>query len=249
MCKSISLPAIGVALALFFASSTSLMARSISMLTVEWAPHYGSALPENGMTTALVNAAFKAVGHSSAVEFVPWTRALKDVKEGKADVVMGAYHNKQREIDYYFSDPIYFLDTGLIARPGLNKNTYSSLRDLSAYSIGITRGFANSEEFDAANYLNKQVASTTKLNIRKLFRGRIDLAVMNFDLFRYEANKEGFCLCQIEFLDPPLETHGLYIMASREISDYKRIINDFNRGLDTIRKDGTFDRIVSRFRN
>jgi polar amino acid transport system substrate-binding protein len=87
------------------------------------------------------------------------------------------------------------------------------------------------------------------LNIRKLFRGRIDLAVMNFDLFRYEANKEGFCLGKIEFLDPPLETHGLYIMASREISDYKRIINDFNRGLDTIRKDGTFDRIVSRFRN
>lgn len=228
---------------------THSLAREITMLTVEWAPHYGSTLPEKGLTTALVKAAFKAGGHNSDVEFVPWIRALKDVKEGKADVVMGAYHNKQREADFYFSDPIYFLDTGLIARPGLGKNTYSSLRDLSAYSIGIARGFANSEEFDAASYLNKQVANNPVLNIRKLFRGRIDMAVMNFDLFRYEAKKEGFCIANIEFMDPPLETHGLYIMSSRKISDYDSIVKDFNRGLDEIRKNGMFDRIVNRFRS
>ena len=235
-------------LAFALSLSANSMAREISMLTVEWAPHYGSTLPEKGLTTALVKAAFKAGGHNSDVDFVPWTRALKDVREGKADVVMGAYHNKDREADYYFSDPIYFLDTGFIARPGLGKNTYSSLRDLSSYSIGIARGWANSEEFDAANYLNKQVATSPTLNIRKLFRGRIDMAVMNFDLFRYEAKKEGFCITNVEFMDPPLETHGLYIMSSRKITDYDTIIEDFNRGLDMIRKNGTFDRIVNRFR-
>ena len=249
MNKLISFPALLISLVIIAASPTGLMARNISMLTVEWAPHYGSSLPENGLTTALVKAAFKAGGHSSEVNFVPWTRALKDVKQGNADVVMGAYHNKKREIDYYFSDPIYFLDTGLISRPGLNKNSYSSLRDLSPYSIGVSRGWANSEEFDAADYLNKEVASNPVLNIRKLFRGRIDMVVMNFDLFRYEAKKEGFCIADIEFMDPPLETHGLYIMASRKISDYQAVIDDFNRGLDEIRKNGSFQRIVDRFRN
>jgi polar amino acid transport system substrate-binding protein len=238
-----------VSLVLAALSPGSLMARDISMLTVEWAPHYGSGLPENGLTTALVNAAFKAGGHTSAIEFVPWPRALKDVKEGKADVVMGAYHNKQREIDYFFSDPIYFLDTGLIVRPDLNINTYSNLRELSSYSIGVARGWANSEEFDAADYLDKHVTTSPVLNIRKLFRGRIDMAVMNFDLFRYEAKKEGFCIADVQFVDPPLETHGLYIMASRNVPDYKNIVRDFNRGLDTIRKNGSFDRIVNRFRN
>jgi polar amino acid transport system substrate-binding protein len=71
---------------------------------------------------------------------------------------------------------------------------------------------------------------------------------MNFDLFRYEAKKEGFCIVNVEFMDPPLETHGLYIMASRKIPDYQTIIEDFNRGLDEIRKNGTFQRIVNRFR-
>ena len=247
--KIILFPAILISLAILSALPTRLMARNISMLTVEWAPHYGSSLPENGLTTALVKAAFKAGGHSSEVDFVPWTRALREVKEGNADVVMGAYHNKKREIDFYFSEAIYFLDTGLIARPGLNKNSYSSLRDLSPYSIGVSRGWANSEEFDAANYLNKQVAKNPNLNIRKLFRGRIDMAVMNFDLFRYEAKKEGFCIANVEFMDPPLETHGLYIMASRKIADYQTVIDDFNRGLDEIRKNGSFQRIVNRFHN
>ena len=223
-------------------------ARDISMLTVEWAPHYGAELPENGLTTAIVKAAFRAVGHTSDVDFIPWARALKEVEEGKADVVMGAYHNKEREQIYHFSDPIYFLELGLIARPGLGVSKYESLRDLTPYSIGISRGFANSEEFDAANYLNKQAATFPNLNIRKLFRGRIDMAVMNFDLFRYEAKKEGFCISDVEFMEPPLETHGLYLMASRNIPDGEQIMQDFNRGLDTIRKNGEFDRIVGRFR-
>jgi polar amino acid transport system substrate-binding protein len=224
-------------------NSQQLYAREISMLTVEWAPHYGSELPEKGLTTA-----FKAAGHSSDVDFIPWARALKEVEEGKSDIVMGAYHSQDREEKYIFSDPIYFLELGLIARPGLGISRYDSLRDLTPYSIGISRGFANSEEFDAADYLDKQVATFPNLNIRKLFRGRIDMAVMNFDLFRYEAKKEGFCISNVEFMEPPLETHGLYLMASRKISDGEKIIQDFNQGLDRIRKTGEFDRIVGRFR-
>ena len=233
---------------LLIAAACPLKAREISMLTVEWAPHYGSELPEKGMTTAIVKAAFSAAGHSADVEFMPWARALKEVEEGRSDIVMGAYHNQEREAKYIFSDPIYFLELGLIARPGLGINRYDTLRDLTPYSIGISRGFANSEEFDAADYLDKHVATYPNLNIRKLFRGRIDMAVMNFDLFRYEAKKEGFCISDVEFMEPPLETHGLYLMASRNIADGNEIIQDFNRGLETIRKNGEFDRIVGRFR-
>ena len=185
------------------ALSGSVQAREISMLTVEWAPHYGSELPEQGLTTAIVKAAFEAGGHSSRVEFTPWARALKEVEAGNSDVVMGAYHDKERDQSYIFSDPIYFLQLGLIARPGLGVTEYKTLRDLAPYSIGISRGLANSEEFDAATYLDKHVATFPNLNIRKLFRGRIDMAVMNFDLFRYEAKKEGFCISDVEFLEPP----------------------------------------------
>jgi len=238
-----------LSLALLQFVSPGANARNVTMLTLNWAPHYAADLPEQGLTTALVKAAFKAGGHNAGVEFVPWSRALKEVEEGKADVVMGAYYNEERTTRYFYSDVIYELNVGLIARPGLDKSHYESLRELSGFSIGVSRGFANSEEFDAADYLNKEVASTPLLNIRKLYRRRIDMAVMNYDLFRYEAKKEGYCITSVTFVDPPLTTQGLYVMASRNIADGAKLMRDFNNGLAAIRASGEFDRIVSRFRN
>ncbi len=226
----------------------TLQARTVTMVTVDWAPHYGADLPENGLMSALTVAAFKAGGHEASIEFIPWPRALKGVLEGEYDIVMGAYDNAERREIYHMSKPVYFLDTGLIARPGLNKNSYQSLRDLSPYKIGVSRGYANSEEFDAADYLDKQVSRGPILNMRKLFRGRLDMMVASFDLFRHNAKKEGFCINDVEFVHPPLAKNGLFIMGSREVPDGGQIIEDFNRGLETIRENGTFDSIVNRFR-
>jgi len=223
-------------------------ARIVTMVTVDWAPHYGAELPENGLMTALTVAAFKAGGHEARIEFIPWPRALKEVKEGKYDIVMGAYVTDERREIYHMSKPVYHLDTGLIARPGLNKNKFKSLRELSPYSIGVSRGYANSEAFDAAEYLDKHPAKGPVLNMRKLFRGRLDMMVASFDLFRYNAKKEGFCIGDIEFVSPPLARNGLFIMGSRSVPDGGQIIADFNRGLDTIRENGSFDSIVNRFR-
>lgn len=228
--------------------STSVHSRNVSMVTVNWAPHYGSDLPENGLTTALVKAAFMAGGHNANIEFMPWPRALKEVDEGKYDIVMGAYDNPERRDTYHMSDRIYSLELGLIARPGLGVTKYDNLRELSGYKIGISRGYANSEEFDAADYLDKQVATGPQLNIRKLFRGRLDMAVMNLDLFRYNAKKEGFCISDVEFVRPVLAQSGLHIMASRNVDDGEGIIKDFNRGLKAIKDSGEFLSIVSRFR-
>ena len=218
------------------------------MVTVEWAPHYGSDLPENGLMTALTTAAFKAAGHEAQLEFIPWPRALKEVEEGAHDIVMGAYDNEERREIYHMSKAVYFLDTGLIARPGLEKTTYNSLRELSPYKIGVSRGYANTEEFDAADYLDKHVSTGPVLNMRKLFRGRLDMMVASFDLFRHNAKKEGFCISDVEFVHPPLAKNGLHIMGSRAVSDGEQLIKDFNRGLSIIRENGTFDSIVNRFR-
>jgi polar amino acid transport system substrate-binding protein len=238
-------------LAAFFLAAlitTPCFAREISIETLEWPPNISEKLPGYGLNSALVKAAFEAAGHTVNIQFLPWTRALSDVLEGRADVVMGAYYNEQRVTKYIYSDLIYHVDVGLIARPGLNKKDYESLQELVPYKIGIARSYTNSEEFDAARYLKKIIAATPLLNVRKLFRGRIDMTVMSFDSFRYEAEKEGFCPDRATFLQPPLQRHGLYIMGSKKISDGQKIINDFNNGLKTIKENGTFDSIMQEYR-
>jgi polar amino acid transport system substrate-binding protein len=224
------------------------LAREISIATLEWPPNISANLPGYGLNSAVVKAAFEAAGHTVKIQFFPWTRALKDVLEGRADVAMGAYYNEQRAKDYIFSDLIYHVDVGLIARPGLDKKSYTSLQELVPYEIGIARSYANSEEFDAATYLRKRTAAYPALNVRKLYRGRIDMTVMSFDSFRYEAAQEGFCPDRVTFVKPPLQRHGLYIMGSRNVSYGQEIIEDFNKGLKTIQENGAFESIMDKYR-
>ncbi len=85
-----------VAIILLVFTSHQAIARNITMVSVDWVPHYGNELPENGLTTALVKATFEAGAYNASIEFIPWERALKEVDQGKYDVIFGAYNNAGR---------------------------------------------------------------------------------------------------------------------------------------------------------
>ena len=147
------------------------------------------------------------------------------------------------------SEPVYAVELGLVALDTLGIERIDSLRSLTPYTIGISRGFANTEEFDNADYLSKEIASSPKLNLRKLFRNRIDLTVGAFDSLRYQTRLEQLNGDRLVFIQPPLQSHGLYIMASRRIPDGRQVIDDFNTGLASMRADGSLQTILRQYLN
>lgn len=219
-------------------------ARQVTMCTLNWEPYYGEDLPRNGFFTELVRMAFERGGHSVKVEFMPWARALLEVKQGDREVLLGAYYSEERAETYLASESIYTDKVGLIARRELGIRRFDSLRQLSDYTIGYGRGFAVSEEFDAADYLDKEAAEDQILNLRKFERGRIDMIAGSFTSVRYLAQREGIDTSQMVFLEPALKTNTLHIMISRSIPDGEQLLADFHRGLREIRADGTYDRIL-----
>ena len=188
--------------------------------------------------------AFARGGHKANISFIPWTRALKTVEEGDNDIVMGAYYNDERAKTYVISKPFYRVLLGLIARRDAGVERYESLNDLRPYRIGVSRGYANTEAFDAADFLNKDVARNATINIQKLQRKRIDMMTAAFGIFRYELNQVNGNVDNFVFLDPPLADNALYIMASRKIPDGTQLIRDFDRGLREIQSDGTYEEIL-----
>jgi polar amino acid transport system substrate-binding protein len=222
-------------------------ARRVVMCTVPWAPFYDPALEDEGFISELSRAAFRAAGHDAKLEFMPWARAMLEVRQGDRDVLMGAYYTDERAETYIASDRLYTTSVGLVALRDLGVETYDELRDLSDYTIGYGRGWATTDEFDNAEYLDKEAADNNVLNVRKLYAGRIDMIAMNFDRFSQIAADEGFDPERAVFLDPPLQSSGLYLMASRAIEDAEALVEDFNKGLETIRENGRYDEIVERF--
>ncbi len=227
---------------------SSLEARDIKMTTVDWPPYYGAEMEDNGVITVIVKAAFEKVGHNASIKFMPWKRALKETKEGIYDVAMGGYHTEERAKTYLFSDPFYDIDVGFVALKTAGITNYSKLEDLKKYKIGISRGWANSKEFDEADFLNKEEATNQIINIRKLFKKRIDMLTIAFGIFRYEVSKmKEHSVDDVAFVQPPLSKNSLYLLVSRAKSDHAKIAEDFNKGLKTIKEDGSYDKILKKY--
>ena len=235
-----------VALTLAFAA-TAAEARRVVMCTVPWAPFYDPGLEDEGFISEISRAAFRAAGHDAKLEFMPWARAMLEVRQGDRHVLMGAYYTDERAETYIASDRIYTTSVGLVALKDLGVSSYGELRDLSEYTIGYGRGWATTDEFDNADYLDKEAADNNVLNVRKLYAGRIDMIAMNFDRFSQIAADEGFDPDRAVFLDPPLQSSGLYLMASRAIENPETLIEEFNEGLEAIRQNGRYDEIIERF--
>lgn len=222
-------------------------ARDIIMCTVPWAPFYGPELERNGFITALATAALEAAGHDPEVQFMPWARAMLEVKQGDRQVLLGAYYTEERARTYVASDELYATEVGLIALRDLGVQRFEGLRELTPYRIGYGRGWATTEEFDRATFLNKEAADNNVLNVRKLYAGRIDMIAMNFDRFRQIAGDEGYDPDRAVFLEPALKSSGLYLMFSRAMENPEKITREFNAGLERIRENGEYDRILESF--
>lgn len=219
-------------------------AREIVLCTMNWEPYYGKDLPRGGFFTDIVRTAFERAGHTVNVEFMPWPRAMLEVKQGDRDVLLGAYYSDERARTYVASKPIYTDKTGLVALNSLGFQDFDSLHELSDYTIGVGRGFAVSEEFDSADYLDKEFEKTQVLNLRKLYTKRVDMIAGSFVSIRFFAAKENMDVSSLVFLDPPLQEHTLHIMVSRAIEDDEELLADFHEGLEAIREDGTYRRIL-----
>lgn len=215
----------------------------LSLVTLNWAPYVGEDLPHQGFTTEIVTRVFKRAGYRVHINFMPWARVLRLVARGDADAMYPAYHSTERARVYALSDP--FARSYLVLYKRVEDDiTYTSLRDLEGYRIGVVRGYVNAPAFDKAQYLQKEPTDSDESNLRKLLKGRIDLAVID----RYTARhlidtRLPHAADRLLPLDPPLQIKPLYLGVSKQIPAYRTIVADFNRALSEISAAGVLEDI------
>lgn len=220
--------------------------REITTATLNWAPYYGEDLERQGFFTAITNAAFERAGYEVENEFMPWPRAMKDTEEGHRDVLQGAYYSEERAEDYYVSDVVYQAQIGLVAREDVDIRSFDDMRDLEGYTIAVGRDFEHNEEFDSAEFLDKQENDNhPQLAVRQLFAERVDVVAGSIPAILHEIEQQDYSVDDIVVLSPPLVENPLHNMVSRDHPRGEELIEDFNDGLAAIRDDGTYDQILT----
>ena len=228
--------------------SISLQARDIKMTTSNWAPFYSEELSDGGPITELVVEAFRRSGHQASIEFQPWARALQSGKSSDIDVIMGAYYTKNRAKTFLYSRPILAVDVAIIASKKLGITSYDALSELSQFTFGIGKGWANSPEFDSASYLKKETARNQSINVRKLIYGRLDMIVISSEVYHYEIRKQNLQHQADKFqaLTPMLSKACLHLLINKQVADHRELIDGFNQAIQGMKEDGSYLKILKK---
>lgn len=149
----------------------------------------------------------------------------------------------------------------------------SDFRALTPYRIGVVRGYVNTAPLDEAIgqfvediadpaeraaaqkkaylYANRDQADSDVQNLVKLYNDRIQVVFIDPNVARYHMNKTlekryADVHQALEFMEPPLIIHKVYTCISRKTENAKQKLDDFNRGLDLITRDGTLRKIYEK---
>lgn len=222
-------------------------AKTISLITTDWDPFYGSSLDDGGFISVIVSESLKASGYESNIEFTEWADALEQVKSGNKDILVGAYYSEERNQFYHFSLPIYSVLTGVIKHKNLDLDFYSSFEMLNQYKIGKTEGGVVSQSFDAFPFQSIQGYNSIEEGLLALENGNIDLYADNLSVVKNIAMKIDMDPNQLSMVQPPIEENQLYVLVSKNIPDGVALRDAFNEGFVKIQVDGTYEKILSRF--
>jgi len=149
------------------ATATEASEKTVTIVASNWLPYSGRFLPNYGIAPELISAAYQHEGYKVEYNFMAWSKAIKEVEEGNCDAAANAYYTAERAEKYLFSESYMESPVVFYKRKDTPINWNKSLEDLKAYRIGVVKGYANSPEFDKADFLNKKVSKTEILNIKK----------------------------------------------------------------------------------
>ena len=230
---------------------TSLSAHSenriITLATVNWEPFFGSNLPNGGFYTEISKSAFEKVGYQLETAFVPWKRALTGAIHGNYDGLLGAYYTEDRTKYFSYTNAVYDDELVFFSRAE-DDITFKELKDLSAYKIGVRRASAQSDKLKKEPSLTIEEVNEDLQSLNKLIAKRIDLFVTGkIYLLNLINTNHPELRNRIKIVNPAFQVEKLYNPITKKITDHEKIAADFNRGLELIKKDGTYNKILKKY--
>lgn len=205
---------------------------------------YTANAAATGVYPALIAEAFKRMKVDVEFAAEPWKRALEGLDNGK-NAVGGIYKNSERLKKYDYSDKL-FDEVIIVYVPKGKKSVFNGVDSLKGKTVGVIRGWSYGDDFD--NAVKAKVISVEKVsgdsqNFSKLDKGRLD-AVLAIKESAEAAIASASLADKVEAVDPPLSSSPSYLAFAKS-ANKTDLIAKFNVAISGMRKDGSFDKIVS----
>ena len=200
--------------------------------------------PQEGLSLAIIRAAYKTQGYTVKMEFVPWARAKSLTIEGKYDILPDTWINEDNKKTLLFSEP-YALNVVKFIKNLDDPFEYEGMESLKGKKIGTIRGYNYSDDFKEPKDFTREDVADLITNIKKVIAKRVDLTLEDEIVAKVQiAKNDPALLSQIKFGDKPFDSKNLYVASGLANPRHQEIIDSFNKGLAEIKANGEYAKIM-----
>lgn len=215
----------------------------------ELPPYATASRPDQGLALAIVRRAFELGGYRVQFQFLPWSRALAETREGVWDASAHWGATPERRRDFLLSDNLYTEQWRMLHRRDMPFD-WKTVADLAPFRLGLTRDYTYTPEIWAAaraGQLRHESPPNDLLALRMLLAARIDVLPLDRNvacevlLDNFSAAEQGQLILHPRPMTESFTTHVLFPPARAQS---KTLLDAFNRGLRTLRASGEYARMI-----
>jgi len=226
-------------------------AETVTIRADSWFPMNGE--PNGNLQGYMIDMAteiFTAAGHTVDYKKMPWERAVKSVREGLFDCVVGAY--PEDAPDFVFPSVSWGLDsTGYYVT---NESTwqFNGFASLLDQKVGVISGYAYGDEFDALVKSRTDVFKSSSgkdalgKNFKKLMHNRIDIVVESVAVANAKLKELGLH-SKLKIAGTNPEKAPIYIACSPTKVTSKMYIELIEKGTEVLRESGKLKTILDKY--
>lgn len=202
-------------------------------------------LAHSGIDLEVIRAAFAVTGREVIFDFYPWKRTVNMATRGQTDGLCGCAYRPEREQQFIYSDMLGLHSQGVFIREDSSLENIDQLSDMTGHSIAAVRGYAVHKELENISGIRTIEANDDNQLLRLLLANRVDAIYSYRDiiLYRMAMNSETRHIRYYELSSQPY-----YLCFSRKRPEAEQIVEDFNKGLRTIRFNGQYQKIWDSYR-
>ncbi len=231
--------------AVFGFSSMAATADSIKILTEEFPPYNFTVNGKiTGFSTEVVEAVLKEIKVQGDFQSMPWARAYETVQNTKSTLIYTIGRTQEREKLFKWVGVVAPADFYLFSLQGKNLKL-DQLDEAKKYQVATVNEDVGEQFLVSKGFVKgKNLQSSVKyeFNYEKLKRGRVDLWIIPELTAYYLARQAGDDPVKVLVKSHRvngLGSDGYYMAFGLKTPD--ALVERFRGGLDTIKKNGTFD--------
>ncbi|GGB59039.1 hypothetical protein GCM10011316_33860 [Roseibium aquae] len=222
-------------------------AQALKVVTENFAPYnYEEGGIPKGLSTEVVQAALEAAGIEAQIEFYPWARSYLLAQTQKNTLIYSIARIPEREHLFKWVGHIAPYRTSLFKLSGRDDVSVTALEDAKAYSVGVTINDVSYQYLMGQGFPNVVVAETDLLNVRKLALARLDLAAFDEAQLLENMRLEAMTTDLFTMVHRIEALSGHLYMALQKDSD-PDLLHRIRKGLEAIKSNGTYARILDRY--